>query len=1358
MSSTNAPAIHPGPYIKSSVIPKAMSVTQAAKVIGVGRPALSNLLNGNSGLSREMAAKLEKAFGVSANDLLSMQSAFDAEKSSTTMNMVAVRSFVPPFAAPKANGIEQWANSVDSRAKLAALLRMLVHSTCDGLLKVDFPAHDDSQRPGWDGEIETQAGNPWIPTGASGWEFGTNKNIKEKADGDFSKSVKATSKAERLKTTFVFVTPRRWLGKDTWKTAQLSKSQWKDIVVLDSCDLEQWMEQSIPAQVWFANERGKDFRGTKSLERCWVKWNADCDPAFTPHIFDEASIIVGKKLIAHLQGSDRTLRIASDSVLEGLAFICAMLSEDAPDLAAIRDRVVVFSETGPLTELAIKSSRFIPIVTNRETEVELAETGTRLGGISIVPRTMVQSVADIVLDTLSGYAFRKGLETMGLGGDAIERLKDESGQSLTVLRRRLARDQAIKSPAWSTDNALARSVFPFMLAGAWKSDNEADRIVLCHLMGVVKYVEVEREFGDLLPIESAPVWSIGSFRGIVSKIDALYAVHQWVTPDDLERFYHAADHVLSEPDPSLDLPESERWAASIHGKMRDISSALRGGIADSLVILAIHGNGLFKSRLGFDTQSQATLLVKKLFANMDGETMESHSDELQRYAEAAPEEFLSIIERDLARNDSSTQVLMRPVGDPLFSINPRVGLLWALDLLAWSPDYLQRVVDVLAMLCELEPKDRSGNSAMQSLLSIFRSWMPQTSANVEHRIAALDQLVRRFPEVGWAVARDQYTVRSRTGYHSVKPKWRDYAFGSGEVVTHGEHWKFVAHCLEVALSWATMTREKLADLVDSLEGFEDEYRARVWDCVGDWAKEATDEDRAWLREQIRVGVSRSARRLSKTGVPVTATKAKVNKARDMYDELEPSNIVWKHAWLFKNSWVENSWEDIHDGEHDFEARDMRIAKQRREGVEAVLAQEGVPGVMRLALSGNASHTVGNTLAQILSSEKNQLAFIRRIIGDPKFLTSTKLQFLLDGFFFSLDNEKAAGFINGLRGELTDDLLVRLFCLCRFGQIVWNAVEDSSRAVSEQYWKAVSAHWARQTEDELRYAVTKLIEARRGLTALQFVHLDLKSINSEQLYEILQALPRSDEVERRASPVDRHSIEEVFKILNSRSTICRERMAILEFLYLDVFRFDRGHIPNLEAEVNDNPSIFCEAICMAYRGKDDPRDVKLTEEQKTAARNAHTFIDALSAVPGVDEHDVIQAEKLKEWIIEARRISETTGHRAMLDYHIGKILGYAPFAEDGSWPCEAVRKAVSDLYSVEIKRGIATGRYNVRGVTRRGEGGAQERELADQYEAWAQACEFDHPRMAIILREMVCKYIAEAEWQENEAMIRRRMRY
>ena len=60
MSIRRAPLLgHPGSYIKQSVLPAGLSVTAAAKTLGIGRPALSNLLNGNASLSSEMATRIE---------------------------------------------------------------------------------------------------------------------------------------------------------------------------------------------------------------------------------------------------------------------------------------------------------------------------------------------------------------------------------------------------------------------------------------------------------------------------------------------------------------------------------------------------------------------------------------------------------------------------------------------------------------------------------------------------------------------------------------------------------------------------------------------------------------------------------------------------------------------------------------------------------------------------------------------------------------------------------------------------------------------------------------------------------------------------------------------------------------------------------------------------------------------------------------------------------------------------------------------------------------------------------------------------------------------------------------------------
>jgi antitoxin HigA-1 len=71
-------AVHPGEWLRSEIVePHGLNVTVAAEKLKVTRQAMSNLLNGNAGLSADMAIRFEKAFGLSAGTLLRMQAAYD---------------------------------------------------------------------------------------------------------------------------------------------------------------------------------------------------------------------------------------------------------------------------------------------------------------------------------------------------------------------------------------------------------------------------------------------------------------------------------------------------------------------------------------------------------------------------------------------------------------------------------------------------------------------------------------------------------------------------------------------------------------------------------------------------------------------------------------------------------------------------------------------------------------------------------------------------------------------------------------------------------------------------------------------------------------------------------------------------------------------------------------------------------------------------------------------------------------------------------------------------------------------------------------------------------------------------------
>ena len=71
---------HVGGFLKRSVLPDDLTVTEAARLLGVGRPALSQLLNEQASLSPEMALRFEKAFGVKMDVLLRMQARYETWK------------------------------------------------------------------------------------------------------------------------------------------------------------------------------------------------------------------------------------------------------------------------------------------------------------------------------------------------------------------------------------------------------------------------------------------------------------------------------------------------------------------------------------------------------------------------------------------------------------------------------------------------------------------------------------------------------------------------------------------------------------------------------------------------------------------------------------------------------------------------------------------------------------------------------------------------------------------------------------------------------------------------------------------------------------------------------------------------------------------------------------------------------------------------------------------------------------------------------------------------------------------------------------------------------------------------------
>lgn len=1345
-----------GGYIRKYVIPPGMSVKDAAARIGVGRPALSNLLNGKASLSSEMALRLEKAFGADSQKLLDLQAAGDDGDRRVAARAVAVRAYVPNFLTIKAKQIHEWPNgNLDARNLLPVLLRRLVHSTGQELRQVDFPGYDNAQRRGWDGWIEADAATPWIPAGPSGWEFGTDEDPRAKAEKDYRARVASVPAAERADCTFVFVTPRNWLGKTEWTRKKHESGDWKAVRVFDASDLEQWLEESIPALMWLAEKLGMPVSGFETLEHCWDRWAAGSNPPTTPELFAPSIAAHRGTFKAWLdKPTDRVFIVSADSTDEALAFLACLFRD--PEIAPrITDLAAVFHSADTLRRLASSSAPFIPIAATQEAERELAAFHPRLHCVAIRPRNAVDSEPDIALDLLSHEAFEKALSAMGIEGDEAERLERASGRSPTILRRQRSEIDAIRKPAWARDQQIARRLIPMALVGAWHVKSNADREVLAALAGC-PYDEVEEYLAHLLQQDDSPVWSVAQHRGVASKIDALFAISKWITRADLTVFFRVAADVLSESDPALDLPEDQRWAAGIYGKVRNHSGALRSGVCETLVILSVHGNNLFRDRLGIDVYAQVALLIRRLLTPLTLEKLLSHDDDLPRYAEAAPDEFLKLLESDLKQPEPVVLGLLKPAGSAIFAGCPRSGLLWALEALAWR--HLGRVTAILAQLSRTVIDDNWMNKPIASLEAIYRSWMPQTAASLDERMKALEVLAKRFPDIGWQICLEQFDPHLRTGHYSHKPQWRNDAVGAGEPLkTWKEIHEFSRKALDLALVWPNHDEKTLGDLVERIDGLPEESQRRVWHLIDAWTNSTDDENaKAELRERIRRFAF--TRRSHKRGLK----KGTRDRARAAYALLAPADPVVRHAWLFGKQFVEESADEIGDENFDFSKRDERIHQQRLDAMREIWTDRGFDGVRALLAGSEAPHTIGRYAGLCINGTQDADAFVRRcleITGER----ARKADGCMEGFFASLDEGARVPLIGGIASAADAELTARVFRCAPFGQATWRLLDHQDEQVRKRYWREVMPSWFRHSDAEINELIDRLLEAKRPRAAFFAVHLDSERVETSRLKRLLRAIPTESEEAEGTYQLDSYHLEEALGALDGRAGVTRDEMANLEFLYVRALdRSNRG-IPNLERQISESPALFVEAVALTYKRSDDGEDppqwrIEDPERRKAVATATHRLLDQITRIPGTDDDGNISAEALAQWVAEARRLLAQHARAEVGDQCIGQLLARATAEDDGMRPCLAICEVMEAIGSEHIATGFAIGIYNARGAHwRSSEGGEQERAIAEQYRGWAKRRAIDYPYVSTVLESIAASYDRDAEWEDSEAKVRRRLR-
>jgi hypothetical protein len=1251
-----------------------------------------------------------------------------------------------------ARDLDRWAELREAQAQLPQLVRRLISATAVGLTRLSMRAGEGVGLPGWDGVVRAQNPDAHVPGGDSVWEMGVNVDPTAKANGDYRNRTDNPIDVDPSDTTFVFVTPRRWAGKEAWVRRKKEEGIWKAVIAYDADDLETWLERAPGVHAWISAVLGKDPHEAHSIENWWESWSGATNPALPASLLLSGRDVTAKQVRETLDGIARALVLSGDSQEEAIAFLAAVLMGHGTSGAPSQlERTLIVRTPGAWRRLAVSNPPLILLPVFERPDVAL---GISHGHHVLIPLgPEIAPITGSKLPRLRRFGIEASLIEAGLSAERASALATLGRRSLLSLRRALAKSPELQAPDWSHPEH-ARDILPAVLAGKWKDSSEGDRAAIAEMAGR-PYEEVVQALTRWANASDPPVRRVGDVWMIAAKQDAWTLTARSLTADDLQRLRRVIQNVVGGDDPSLDLPPRERILAPILNKQRPHSGHLIQGLADTIALMASTSEQVHLSsdRRG---QDEANAIVHQLLKNANedkkGRRWITLSHVLPLLVEAAPDVFLRAIDLTLQGDEPVALKLFQDGedSDAFFSSSAHTQLLWALETLAWSSDHLGRAALLLAKLARLDPGGRLGNRPGDSLHRIMLLARPGTAATLEQRLQVIDQLRRQEPDVAWEIMLLLIPSGHETVTSTSAPTWRDWK-PEREAVTYREFFQAIEALVRRALMDAGTNGLRWAGLLRRAEHLSPEMRTLL---ITEFQKippsSLADADRAIVVKALRDIVGRH-RRFADAEWAMPA--ADVQQITDTIPIFEPSSAATKHVWLFAEGALDWFGGPGRDGDRE------ALVSAQAQALDEIIEEIGVGGLLdwstQFKSTAFSAHQIGWALGRLELDNASQGQLFNALISDNQIHQQVSAAHVAE-LARARGSEWlpwAEEIIQERGGSWSPAQRAAFLIALPDTPPVWDLAERSDKETDRDYWQGTHHYHLPGGGETCVRAARKLMEHGRPHVAACVLEMYADDIPSgfplELVADALQQAIRTTPPGYLGNMFTYHVGRQLDRL--EKMGFDESRLAALEWTYLPLFRFEGRHSGVLYRALATSPSFFVDILSLAYTGNSEEPG-PLSEEQQARARTAHELLDSWRLVPGTRDDGTINLGVLRDWIVEARKLLAESGRLQVGDHRIGQVLRYGPGPQGDEWPDEPIRDLIEELGSDELEDGLAMEVYNSRGVTSRGmtEGGQQERGLASAYRRYATSASSEWARTAALLGRIAESYEHEARKHDAHA--------
>jgi hypothetical protein len=1229
--------------------------------------------------------------------------------------------------------LDAWCKELSSQSRLPILVRQLILATAP-VTEITMPAREGVLLRGWDGLVQCPVADAHVPLGLSGWELGTSHPPRDKAQRDIRNRTRNPQGVAPATTTFVAVTARIWPDRERWRDARRKTGRWADVRAYDAHDLELWMERAPSAHVRISEMLGREPRDVQTPDAWWETWSAQTDPALPLGFLLGGREGTSSALAHELAKPPQVITVVAASQTEALAVACASLVGGGDDVDGLRAKALIVSRPGAWGRLVDSDSPLVLMPTFEEPDVA---TALRCGHRVVVPVALDVRPRGALVDVppLDRQRAAQALlaEHPALDRDRAERHAAHASRNLISFRRTIALSPQVKRPPWSR-GPEGRRLAPLVLAGAWSADNEGDQRAIEQLTGR-SHDDVEGDLAMWSAQDDVPLYRSGGTWRLVSRDDAWNLVHPLVTPTDLARFQTVAADVLREPDPALDVEPHRRFMAAVVGRPRTYSVRLRESLAETAAFLAgCVGDRPLKDRLTGKEHAYrlVSAVTEEVNTDATGRAWQSLADVMPLLAEAAPQVFLRAVEEGLRGDDPPVASLfMDSETASIFGVtSPHVRLLGALKVLCWSPEDFSRAAFVLARLAAIdrEPDGRSRPRPAGCLADVFSLWAPRTSASVRLRLAVVDRLRGRIPDVAWSLMRAMIPTRFALAGPPHYPRWRDWPRTPPEEATPDPLAAAVAEVITRLIDDAGEDAGRWTDLVAHVDVPPFGDHDRVLDALEQLDPDSLDEPGRNGLWQALVDLGHDHRRFPEADWALPGEV--VDRVEAVAGRFAPASAADRHADLF------NSHPRFTDlSISDATGYDAAVRAVRRDAIREVLDGGGVPDLlafgravtMPIALGWAA----GEARSEALAADLLPLVGADGTDGCVAHgWAGARVQ--ADGVgWIERHLEGAETWSTAQRaGLLLADPSPSLALLAIVGQ-----QDEDVRAL---FWRRMSPFLA--ATDARPTVVRELTEHSRPWAAMT-VLIAMLAVGTDESAMDVDLVVRTLERAAIGPCENAHQIANLTwaagRLLDHLERVGSDigTRARLEFFFLPALHFTRP-ARALRTALQTDPALFADLMSYAYRAEDDDPDEELTPQREAIASAGFMALRSWDTPPGVRPDGTVDADQLRGWVTEARRLLADSGRSTPGDAVIGSVLAHVPPDGDGVWPAAPLRDLVEDLESDPFESGLRSGKINSRGMMTwsPADGGAHDRALAAQFREWADRVA-DQPRTAALLRQL-----------------------